>query len=199
VKSRVKIIWLWLLIPPVLGFIASFLFPAFIYFRYLYILPAFYILIAWGISNLNKPLTKVILFILLVLINLGSWLIYISDPHQQREAWRDAVNFIELNGKSEDVVIFEYPEPFTPYRWYTNGKVQAVGVTDSISANQVKTAELTRNTIMNKVGVYYFEYLRDLSDPQRIVEKTLTDSNFRITAVYNSFPGIGQIFYWTKK
>ena len=46
--------------------------------------------------------------------------------------------------------------------------------------------------------IYYFEYLRDLSDPERVVEATLREEGYKIKEVYDFFPGVGQIFYWTK-
>ena len=198
-RKEMILFWLWLIIPLILGFIASFAFPAFIYFRYLYIIPAFYILLAWGIYNLTNFKLKVLITFCLIFINLFSWFLYVKEPLQQREHWREAVGFIENNAKNSDIVIFDYPEPFAPYRWYAKGKVKAIGVTDSIVANAGKTTEITENAIKDRNGVYYFEYLRDLSDPKQVVEKALDDRGFTIETIYDFFPGVGQIKYWVRK
>lgn len=193
------LIWLWLVIPLVLGFIISFLFPAFIYFRFLYVIPAFYILVAWGIVNLKNKRLIYLITTILILVNLFSWFLYVKEPFQQREHWREAVGFIENNAKNSDIVIFEYPEPFAPYRWYAKGKVEAMGVTGSIVANTRKTTEITENAIKDRNGIYYFEYLRDLSDPKQVVEKALDNRGFTIENIYDFFPGVGQIKYWVRK
>jgi len=39
--------------------------------------------------------------------------------------------------------------------------------------------------------------LRDLSDPQRVVEGTLKNQGFSVNKIYN-YVGVGQIYYWTR-
>ena len=196
-KGRFLLIWLWLTIPLLLGFIVSFLFPAFIYFRYLYIVPAFYLLVSIGVQGFRKKIVKVVLMASLLFVNIFSYFVYILDPHQQREMWREATQFVEDNAKDAEIIIFEFTEPFAPYKWYARGLVAARGVTDSISANPESTSQLTSDTIKDKKGVYYFEYLRDLSDPQRVVEGTLKNQGFSVNKIYN-YVGVGQIYYWTR-
>lgn len=198
-RKKLMLIWFWLFIPLILGFATSFWFPAFIYFRFVFVVPAFYLLISWGTGQVKGDKARLILGALLLLVNVVGWLIYISDPYQQREQWREAVEFIEGRGEEQDVVVFEYPEPFAPYRWYAKGKVEAIGVTNSISADSEITIVKTKEAILTKEGVYYFEYLRDLSDPQRVVEATLGGSGFIAKSVIDFFPGIGQITYWIRK
>jgi uncharacterized membrane protein len=191
------LIWLWLIIPLFLGFIASFLFPVFIYFRFLFIIPAFYFLVSMGIFNFKNRLIKVILIVFFLIINLTGWLIYIKDPSQHREAWREAVGFIESKAKDNEIAIFNYPEPFAPYRWYAT-RLRGIGVADSISVHKEKTEELTKLAIKNKEGIYYFGYLWELSDPDRVVEKTLISQGFKIEYIYSNFNGVGFISYWKK-
>ncbi|KKR11153.1 MAG: hypothetical protein UT40_C0040G0001, partial [Candidatus Woesebacteria bacterium GW2011_GWA1_39_21b] len=126
---------LWLIAPLALGFVASFWFPAFVYFRFLYVLPAFYLLVSWAISSFTIKTIKNILVTLLVGVNLFGWVIYISDENQQREQWRQAVLFIEKTAQINDIVIFEFTQPFAPYKWYAKNLIEAIGVTDSISAD----------------------------------------------------------------
>lgn len=197
-RKNVATAWLWLVLPLLLGFAASFWFPAFIYFRFLYVVPAFYLLTAWGITRF-RFLSKITLALSILLINSVGWLFYVTEPSQQREHWREAVAFVEERTGQDELVIFEFPEPFAPYRWYSGGRIEAVGVTNSISADKDMTVEKTLRTIENKRGVYYFEYLRDLSDPERIVEQTLEAQGFTKASVYDYFPGVGQVTYWVKR
>lgn len=185
-----EIFWLWLVVPVVLGFFASLVFPAFIYFRFLFVLPAFYLLIA---EEKNK-----LLIYLVIIFNLIGWGIYVFDSSQHREAWRDAVAYVENNAGTNEIAVFENPEPFAPYRWYWDGRVPSFGATDSISADAPQTTELTKKLILGKSGVYYFEYLADLQDPKRIVQKTIESQGFSETG-RQAFNGVGFIIHYQKK
>ncbi len=194
-KEKVIAVWLFMLVPLVLGFIASIFFPAFIYFRFIYVLPAFYLLVAWGIGH-YKTTAGLILLAFVVAGNILGWFIYIKDPSQQREQWRQAVSFIENRAKTSEIAIFENPEPFAPYRWYAKGTLEAKGATDSLLA----TPNTFRNTMLilaAKSGVYYFEYLHDLEDPGGFVKSAIFESGFKETSVFD-FRGVGQITYFVK-
>lgn len=186
-RKENEIFWLWFIVPVALGFMASFVFPAFIYFRFIFVLPAFYLLIALGRNRF--------LITLVVIFNLVGWGIYVFDGKQQREDWRGAVNYIEQNAKPGEIVIFENPEPFAPYRWYWNGEVASTGATDSVFADADKTKAITEELIRGKPGVYYFEYLKDLEDPGGIVQKTLAEGGFTETG-RTSFNGVGFVIYY---
>ena len=200
VKKReiiTNIITMWLVLPLVIGFIASIWFPAFVYFRFLYIIPAFYLLVSWGVSNSRSPIFTRIIFIFLLLVNIFGLSIYYFDKNQHRENWREAVDFVDKVGKNNEAIIFEYPEVFTPYKWYTKGKILAVGATDSLSPNSDMISQRMNRVLQGKTGVYYFEYLRDLSDPKHYVESTLNEYGYSVKKIY-SFNGVGQVYYWTK-
>jgi len=188
---------LWLFTPLIFGFIVSFWIPAFIYFRFLFILPAFYLIAAWGVSRYKFKPVRNTLVILLLGINLIGWFIYIIDKNQQREDWKNATRFVEESAKKSEVVIFTYPAPFAPYRWYEKGIVDAVGVADSISANKEATINNTKEAIKGKNAVFYFEYLSDLSDPNGYVRDTLEREGYQLDSIYN-FTGTGQIYYLVK-
>jgi len=196
-KREIDVIVLWLVIPLGLGFLASFLFPAFNYFRYVYVIPAFYLLVSWGAVNIKKSNIRTLIILSLIMFNILSWVIYVFNIRQHREQWRRATNFIESNAKELDVVIFEYPRPFTPYRWYRKGIVESYGITDAVASDASKIRQKTQKAVSGKKGVYYFEYLADLSDPGRVALEVLNNNGFQVNNVYN-FEGVGQVFYWTK-
>src|SRR3989344_3814584 len=197
-KSRyMDLIALWLIVPLALGFVASFWFPAFVYFRFLYVLPAFYLLVSWAISSFTIKTIKNILVTLLVGVNLFGWEIYISDENQQREQWRQAILFIEKTAEINEIVIFEFTQPFAPYKWYAKNLIEAIGVTDSISADPAKTRQITAEALKDRKGIYYFEYLRELSDPKDVVQKMLSDSGYSVSKTYD-YHGVGFIHYWNK-
>lgn len=196
-KEKPKDLWIWFCIPLILGFLASFYAPIFIYFRFLYVLPAFYLLIARGASLYKIKIKIIVITTAIMAVNLTGWGVYVLDKNQQRENWRGATLFVEGKMKENEIAIFEYPEPFAPYIWYRTKPLQSVGVTDSISANKKETIKRTEKTIEGKSGIYYFEYLRDLSDPERFVEGLLEKEGYVVLEIFD-FVGVGQIFYYTQ-
>ncbi len=191
------LIYLWLLLPLTLGFLVSFWFPAFIYFRYIFVLPAFYLVMALGVFSLKSKNSRIILAGVLIAINLLGWFIYIGDSKQQRENWKQAVLFIESHKQANELVLFKFPEPFAPYKWYANDLNAAQGATDSISANKAQTLLRTQKLIKDKSGIYLFEYLGELSDPTNYVLESVKNNNFKENDIYD-FNGVGHVIYLTK-
>jgi mannosyltransferase len=195
-KIKFLIVWLWLLVPLTTGFLLSFFFPAFIYFRFLYVVPAFYLLLSLGLDTLKSSMRKIVAFTV-ILINITSWTIYVYDTKQQREMWRQAVGFVEEKVQKDEVILMVYPEPFAPYRWYSK-KSDAKGATDSISANEEATKQKTKNALSKNRGVYYFEYLDDLTDPNGYVMSEIKENGFEVSQEYSQFWGVGKITYWIR-
>lgn len=195
--QKYLLIWIWFFVPIITGFLFSFYIPVFNYFRFIFVVPALLILIAVGVKNL-KPHLKYLILGSIIFGNIISLSVYYFDPSQQRENWRQAVSFIEENAKSDDLVVFEFREEVAPYRFYANGIVDSLGALDSYTADKKKTNMKLMQGLQNKNGVYYFEYLRDLSDPNRIVEQKLESEGFKKGEVYNDFKNIGQITRWTR-
>lgn len=85
-KAKNKLVWSWFGISLVLGILISFLIPTLTYFRYLFILPAFYLLLS---ENTNK-----ILIILILLVNILTSGIYLFNTKFHREDWRGVSKLI---------------------------------------------------------------------------------------------------------
>lgn len=195
--KKIKLVWYWFLAPLIIGLLVSLLFPAFIYFRFIYLTSAFYLLLGWGIVSQKRSLQKLLLLSIILIVNISSWFLYISEPYQQRESWREAVGFIDENIKENEIVLFENPEPFAPFTWYVK-KAEGFGGLDSISANKIQTEEKA-NKLLDKVdGVYYFDYLKDLHDPEGFLSESIVKSGFYERKKYNLFPGVGEITYFQK-
>jgi len=195
--KNIRYVFLWFIAPLILGFVASFKTPIFIYFRFLYVVPAFYLIIAWGVLGISNSHLKKAPIVLILTVNLLGLAIYYFDKNQQREEWRQSVKFVEEIVKENEVIVFNYPEPFAPYKWYKESDNVAFGATDSISADGEKTSLKTQNIVSKKDGVYYFEYLDDITDPESIVIDSLKNEGFKVKEVYN-FRGVGQVFYYKK-
>lgn len=91
-RNAGKIVWIWIFVPIILGAMLSFIVSFLTYFRFLFVLPAFYILVANGIKNLGK--CKGLFLILILLINLSSIIYYLITPKFHREDWRGAAKTI---------------------------------------------------------------------------------------------------------
>lgn len=85
-KAKNKLIWSWFGLSLVLGILISFFVPTLTYFRYLFILPAFYLL-------LSEKASAYFVIIILV-INLTASGRYLFNSKFHREDWRGVANEI---------------------------------------------------------------------------------------------------------
>lgn len=90
-EARTRFNWLWLGAPIIIGFFVSFKIPVFSYFRFLFVLPAFVLLLAEGVKN------KKLIISLICLISLISLIYFNSNLRFQREDWRGVANYINNN------------------------------------------------------------------------------------------------------
>ena len=178
--KKVNILWLWLVFPVITAFAGAFFVPGFAYFRLIFVLPAFYLLIAYGITKLRFGQWFFMLFLIMNIVFSAK---YLFDPSQWREDWRGAVKFVETRLQPDEKVLVAYPEPFTPYVWYAKN-------------NNVIPFSSVNYEIEN--SLYTLDYLMDLTDPARINYQHLKDLGYLNSQVYN-FRGVGQIRYWIKK
>lgn len=195
-KEKYQIlIWLWFFGSLVLCIIISFFVSALTYFRLLFILPAFYLIIAWGSLKIGRFSKSAV--ILIILVNLLAWSFYIITPNFWREDWRGAVSLVDEKAGNSEIALFEFPDPPASYQWYQKNKLESLGALTALYAKPGETEKRAEDLINGKNGVWYFEYLRDLTDPQRLVEKKLQSLGFREGAEY-SFRGVGKITHFKK-
>lgn len=184
--QQIKLLISWIFIPVVLAFLISFYIPVLAYFRMLFILPAFYLIVAKGIENLPKKFALPTL-ILICLVSLSSVFGYYLNPKFQREDWRGAVSFVSQNLDNKTLVIFENNEIPAPVRYYR----------EELSNFKAGLAEDLADNLAGKQKVFLFEYLIDIYDPQKLVEQKLTNLNFVNTKTYD-FRGVGLIKFYEK-
>src|SRR3989344_4937465 len=109
---------LWGILPVVVAASVGFRIPVFYYFRLLFVLPAFILILAASVIQLPKKFQNLaILFILYV--STASSLYYLLTPRFHREGWRGAVIFIEENSKNADYgVIFSSGKQYEAFKYY---------------------------------------------------------------------------------
>lgn len=158
VQNRQKLLWLWLIIPLILGFALSLFIPIFSYFRFLFILPAFSLLLAGGVL---KPKFKVAGIIFVCLVSLFSLLIFNSNQKFQRENWRGAVKFFQSD---PGLVLMPNVAQAAPISYYDPNQV--VQDKNSLSVTNYRT-------------VYLLRYVQEIFDPHDFERTTLENAGFQ--------------------
>ncbi len=115
---------LWLVLPIAISGILGCWLPVFSYFRLLFVLPAFYLLLSLGVSSLKKNWLQAA-FVFVIGVNLLSTGIYLFNPTFHREDWRGLVNFITKESKGkENLILFVADSQMEAYRFYSqDGKI----------------------------------------------------------------------------
>lgn len=195
IKERERILILgWLLIPLTLATLISFIIPIYSYFRLQFILPAFIILITLGIFSFKLKLRYIFLTAVLT-IQMFSTLIYLFNPQFQRDDWRGLVSFFKT--KSQHLVLFESSGTLPPFDYYAKGEINAKEALKDFPARDINDVANLENILQEESGVYLVEYLVDISDPNRLVAKKLTELNYRLSDTIN-FNGVGFVYHYRK-
>lgn len=169
-----KIIWLWLVLPLVFGILLSFKIPTLSYFRFLFCLPALYILSANALEN-NK-FHKKVLILAIFGINLFSSGYYLINNRFQREDWREAVSFIESTKTPQSATLFVTGSNWEAYRYYAPDAKIAIPSQIDGSFDQI----------------WLMRYVWEIFDPtdstrhkiERLGYKKLEEYNFNGISVY---------------
>lgn len=154
---------LWLVLPLLIGSAIALRFSIFDYFRFIYVLPALYLLIAYGISAIRNNAAQKLL-IVTVILQLVSAALYLVQPQFHREDWRSAVRYIEANSTSQSVSIFPNPAQSDAYQYYATGKVPIGGRDSYKSATYDK--------------IWLMRYVQDIYDPQDVIRQDIKSRGY---------------------
>lgn len=192
-------LYVWFFGPIVISFVIAFYIPVFAYFRFIFVLPAFYLIWASAINTVNWSLPTRILLICALLINLISVSIYYTNPRFQREDWRSAAAYVAANSGENTIVLFESSSSFPPFDYYNKDKdkVKALGVLDSFNADSHQVEKNVPDLTKDKNKVFLFQYLSGITDPDGLVFEEMTKNNFKNTSTKN-FEGVGFIYEFVK-
>ena len=168
-QNLILIGWL-LFFPPLIGFLISFWMPVFSYFRFLFVLPFFYLLIAVYLSNRINLLKT--LFPFFVLINLICSTTYLFNRNFHRENWRGAVNWIHAENKESSPVII-LGQTSKPFEYYDHKKSDLVIVDNPSSAN----LDLS---VSDSSQVFLVSYSLPIFDPKDRIRGELKDLGYQL-------------------
>lgn len=148
------------LIPILIAFTISFFIPVFSYFRFLFLLPIFYLLISFGLSNATFGRMIVSLVFIFEIVSSS---IYFINPRFHRENWKEAVRFIEENSKENSASLLVNIAQGAPYKYYTN----SVPLID----------EKNLNNSYDKI--FFIRYAQPIFDPKEEVLKKIEDLGYK--------------------
>ncbi|MDR0463323.1 MAG: glycosyltransferase family 39 protein [Pseudomonadales bacterium] len=202
-KSKQSLIpLLILLIAPFLtAWIVSFIVPVIQPKRVIFLMPWFYMLIIIFIApKLSfakvklQNLVAILLTILILIINIFSYYEYMTNPLMQRENWRALYHEVYYRENIYDTVILSsYLEPFSPWRWYdkhNDGFVIPSIVTQTFHIPTSTTWQENISEVTNFGTILVFDYLKDLTDPERQLNAHLLELGY-VEVDYYDYPNIG--------
>jgi len=128
-KARNKLNWYWFGLSLLLGILLSFFIPTLTYFRYLFILPAFYLLLSESRSK--------IFIIIILFINLLSTGFYLFDSRFQREDWRGTAKLI-----ADEKIVFPANSQKEALTYY--GKKENIVLSHELKTNSYEPIWLSR-------------------------------------------------------
>ncbi|KKP48351.1 MAG: hypothetical protein UR39_C0001G0146 [Candidatus Woesebacteria bacterium GW2011_GWA1_33_30] len=151
-KAKNKLVWSWFLVSLIVGVLISFFIPTLTYFRYLFILPAFYLL-------LSETAGK-ILIALIIAINLLTSSFYLLNSKFHREDWRSVAKEI-----GDQKIVFPNDSQKEALIYY--GKEENI-----ISVQELKT--------ISNEPVWLSRYVWEIFDPTDSTRLRLIDRGYNM-------------------
>lgn len=163
--------------------------------RLIFLLPLFYIMVAFGLEKIQPLYLKQALLLTVVVISSAGLIDYYINPNVQREQWRQAVAFVESYHKPA-LAAFSFSEPFAPWLWYSHEQVKTISLAPNFIVTQ-ENLNLVQQVVKGQQTVFYFHYLDELTDPYNLNKQFFIQSGFIETAI-KDFPGVGFISIYEK-
>ncbi len=168
-----------LFMPLFLGIVVSWFLPIFSYFRFLFLLPFFYLTVIKGILQLKSKRWQRVIIVTLLLINLTFSGLYLFSNDYQRENWRLALKVLYQNYPQQPVYI--HPKINSAFEHYNNGRLEIVSPKEF---GDYKTISL-------------ISYGLPIFDPDGKIKAELKELSFR-PVWGDSFNGVG-VEKWQKQ
>jgi uncharacterized membrane protein len=150
--KKYSVFFLWIVPPILLGLLTAYFLPVYSYFRLLFVLPAYLLLLPLSSLKLSKYL---------IYLNLIFLVIFMFSPRYHKEDWRSLMQDLPANS----VVAMPSRAQAAPLLYY--------GWTGDIL--EPSHEDLTGNK------VYYVRYVEDLFDVSKLGQANFKDSGYTIT------------------
>lgn len=189
-----KLLIFWVIIPLVVATLISIVVPVYNYFRVLFVLPGFIILVSLGILSFKRNLQKVFLGIT-ILIEVFCTLVYLFNPAYHREDWKGLVLYLQPIKNSQ--VLFESSGTLPPFDYYAKGNINALGALKDFPARSNTDLINLEDISQISKDIFLIDYLVEISDKSRLVDAKLKSLGYRISET-KDFRGVGFIYHYVK-
>ncbi|MBI2196515.1 glycosyltransferase family 39 protein [Candidatus Daviesbacteria bacterium] len=189
-----KLLFFWLIIPSVIATMISFFIPVYSYFRVLFIIPVFVLLVSNGISEFRWRLRYVFL-VVIIFIQLFCAFVYLLNTNYQRDNWRGLVSYFK--NIQPEVILFESSGTLPPFDYYAGGSLNVRGALNDFPARDDTAIAGLSELLKDKREIYLVDYLVQISDPDRLVAKKLTELGYTEKEI-KDFHGVGFVYHYVK-
>ncbi|HBC72909.1 MAG: Glycosyl transferase family protein [Candidatus Amesbacteria bacterium GW2011_GWB1_47_19] len=180
---------IWVFFPVILLLLTSLALPQNQPFRVIYVLPGFILLFARACIRYPKLIVTLVCYIFIV----GD-IAYFTRPRLQRENWRDASAFLS---RQQTAVVVKFSDRFAPLAWYAPD-LPVVGPVSTFPAAYQPVFEKLGPALATSTRVYLLQYLTDLTDPHREVDRVIENLGFSQTKIHD-FSGVGFIYEYSRQ
>lgn len=164
---NIRVIQGWLVLPILIGALVALRLPIFSYFRFLFILPAFYLLFSIGLSQLSVTV-RTIALMLIITTNIVSTGAYLFLPQFQREDWKGAVTYMQHFDNKNTLVVFPNLAQAAGFRYYNQEK---------LAVQDLQTLNLTHSP----QTIFLVRYVSEIFDPQNTVKQFVEQTGYNST------------------
>lgn len=171
-KENTTLTVLWLFMPVFITILIGLKISVLSYFRLLFVIPAFYLLLAKGISSLDKRWQRIALVTILA-VNLLSVGAYLFNPRFHREDWRELVSMIEASRGKNSLVLFPANSQMEAYHYYAPH-----AIISGPEGFDSKSKE-----------IWLLRYVQTIFDPEDKLRFKIEDLGFKKMGEYN-FNGV---------
>jgi len=183
---------LWTGLPLFVSWLVSWIVPVVEPKRLLLSLAGFYGLLSYLVILAIKQKKRFVLHVgyllIFILFGLNIWSTsnYYANAKLQREDWRLLITKLEQTYPKEDTLaLFIFPDPFAPWRWYASPEIQTLTTQSIYITEDTPLRDLLEPTL-DYSYVIMFDYLQDLTDPNRLVTLELQKFGFQETGSFSS-------------
>ncbi len=170
-KNIIYLISLLLFVPPLAGFLISFAIPVFSYFRFLFCLPFFYLLISWQVSKSKKFFKPIA--VALIIINLACSGMYLANSQFHREDWRGMVSWLQQRNSQYNGPVLISSQISKPFDHYNKNNMSTIYINNFSDIEKIKP--------ILKQTIYLVSYGLPIFDPEDKIRTELKNNNFKMT------------------
>ena len=175
---------LWLFVPIAFGFSISVLANPMYTDRYVICAaPAFYLLIAKGIANLNSKRMLLGVLAIICIVSAVGLQRYYSQP--KKEQWRETVQYIEANYKAGDTIILGTGYGQRPFSYYYQGGLPVSPLPQVANSNELVSFLRDVITLQDRAW-----FVLDHNDEAQIRNKLIAEYGSESVLTQKSYVGV---------